>query len=62
MYKNTIKEELQSVLHISSTHNKGGLPNINIVQISHFSNFFESKCWFILIYEHIELVNHILQI
>ena len=35
-----IKEGLQSVLRIGSAHNKGGLPNINIVQISHFSNFF----------------------
>ena len=35
MYKNTIKEELQSVLPTSSTHNKGGLPNINIVQLFH---------------------------
>ena len=49
-----LKEGLQSVLHISSAHNKGGggIPNINIVQIAHFSNFFESKCWFIFIYEH----------
>ena len=42
-----IKEGLQSVLHISSAHNKGGLPNINIVQTSHFSTFFEWKHWFI---------------
>ena len=42
-----IKEGLQSVVHISSAHNKGGLPNINIVQISHFSTFFEWKHWFI---------------
>ena len=34
-----IKEGLQSVLRISSAH-KGGAPNINIVQISHFSNPF----------------------
>ena len=38
-----------------------GLPNINM-QISNFSNFFESKQWFIFIYEHIQLLNHILQI
>ena len=35
---NTFKEGLQSVLRIGSAHNKGGPPNINIVQISHFSN------------------------
>ena len=34
------KEGLQSVLRIGSAHNKGGPPNINIVQISHFSNPF----------------------
>ena len=28
------------ILRIGSTHNKGGPPNINIVQISHFSNSF----------------------
>ena len=31
---------------------KGRLPNINIAQISHFSNFFELKRRFIFIYEH----------
>ena len=36
----TIKEGLQSVLRIGSAHNKGGPLNINIVQISHFSNPF----------------------
>ena len=35
-----LKEGLQSVLRIGSAHNKGGPPNINIVQISHFSNSF----------------------
>ena len=35
-----VKEGLQSVLRIGSAHNKGGPPNINIVQISHFSNSF----------------------
>ena len=35
-----IKEGLQSVLRIGSAHNKGGPPNINTVQISHFSNSF----------------------
>ena len=34
------KEGLQSVLRIGSAHNKSGPPNINIVQISHFSNSF----------------------
>ena len=34
------EEGLQSVLRIGSAHNKGGPPNINIVQISHFSNSF----------------------
>ena len=35
-----VKEGLQSVLRIGSVHNKGGPPNINIVQISYFSNSF----------------------
>ena len=35
-----VKEGLQSVLRIGSAHNKGGPPNINVVQISHFSNPF----------------------
>ena len=35
-----VKEGLQSVLRIGSAHNKGGPPDINIVQISHFSNSF----------------------
>ena len=35
-----LKEGLQSVLRIGSAHNKGGPPDINIVQISHFSNSF----------------------
>ena len=35
-----VKEGLQSVLRIGSAHNKGGPPNINIVQILHFSNSF----------------------
>ena len=36
----SVKEGLQSVLRIGSAHNKCGPPNINIVQISHFSNSF----------------------
>ena len=39
-YLKILKEGLQSVLRIGSAHNKGGPPNINIVQISHFSNSF----------------------
>ena len=39
LYK-TLKEGLQFVLRIGSAHNKGGPLNINIVQISHFSNSF----------------------
>ena len=35
-----VKEGLQTVLRIGSAHNKGGPPNINIAQISHFSNSF----------------------
>jgi hypothetical protein len=31
------------VLRISSAHNKGGPPDINIAQILHLSNFFELK-------------------
>ena len=38
--KYTLKEGLQSVLRIGSAHNKGGPPNINVVQISYFSNSF----------------------
>ena len=34
------KEGLQSILRIGFAHNKGGPLNINIVQISHFSNCF----------------------
>ena len=40
MQAQIIKEGLQSVLRTGSAHNKGGPPNINIVQISHFSNSF----------------------
>jgi hypothetical protein len=34
---------LISVLRISPAHNKGGLPDINIAQMLHLSNFFELK-------------------
>ena len=40
IFRFNFKEGLQSVLRIGSAHNKGGPPNINIVQISHFSNPF----------------------
>jgi hypothetical protein len=38
-----IKDDVHSVLRISSAHNKGGPPDINIAQILHLSNFFELK-------------------
>ena len=44
------KDGLQSVLRIGSAHNKGGPPNINIVQISHFSNSFSIET---LVYIHL---------
>ena len=47
-----LKEGLQSVLRIGSAHNKGGPPNINIVQISHFRTLFELKLWFTFICKH----------
>jgi hypothetical protein len=39
----TVKDDFHSVLRISSAHNKGGPPDINIAQILHLSNFFELK-------------------
>jgi hypothetical protein len=41
-----------SVLRISSAHNKGGPPDINIAQILHLSNFFESKR---IVYIHLQV-------
>ena len=38
-----VKDDVHSVLRISSAHNKGGPPDINIAQILHLSNFFELK-------------------
>ena len=38
-----LKDDIHSVLRISSAHNKGGPPDINIAQILHLSNFFELK-------------------
>jgi hypothetical protein len=58
-------------VRISSAHNKGGHPDINIAQILHLSNFFELKrTVYIQIYKYsesgkcvdIQLVYHILQI
>jgi hypothetical protein len=37
------KDDVHSVLRISSAHNKGGPPEINIAQILYLSNFFELK-------------------
>jgi hypothetical protein len=37
------KDDVHSVLRISSAHNKGRPPDINIAQILHLSNFFELK-------------------
>ena len=62
--------DVHSVLRISSDHNKGGRPDINIAQILHLSNFFELKS---RVYIHlqawrtrkmldIQLVYHILPI
>lgn len=31
---------VKSILRISSAHNKGGPPDINIAQTSHLSNYF----------------------
>jgi hypothetical protein len=38
-----IKDDVHSVLRISSAHNKRGPPDIDIAQILHLSNFFELK-------------------
>ena len=43
------------VLRISSAHNKGGSPDINIAQILHLSNFLNSNVQFIFIYKYSEL-------
>jgi hypothetical protein len=43
LYNKTLKDDVHSVLRISSAHNKGGPPDINIAQILHLSNFFELK-------------------
>ncbi len=46
------KDAVKSVLRIVSAHYKGGPTDINIAQISHLSNFFVIKLWFIFTYEH----------
>jgi hypothetical protein len=64
------KDDVHSVLHISSAHNKGGPPDINMAQILHLSNFFELKrtvyihlqAWRTRKVLDIQLVYHILQI
>ncbi len=38
-----VKDAVKSVLRIGSAHNKGGLADINIAQISYPSNFFDIK-------------------
>ena len=43
------KDAVKSVLRIGSARNKGGPADINIVQISHLSNFSALKLWFIFI-------------
>ena len=65
-----LKDDIHSVLRISSAHNKGGPPDINIAQILHLSNFFELKrtvyihlqAWRTRKMLDIQLVYHILQI
>jgi hypothetical protein len=64
------KGDVHSVLRISSAHNKGGPPDINIAQILHLSNFYElkrrvyihSQAWRSRKVLDIQLVYHILQI
>ena len=38
-FKEYIKDAVNSVLRISSAHNRGGPADINIVEILHVSNF-----------------------
>jgi hypothetical protein len=68
--RSNIKDDVHPVLRISSAHNKGGPPDINIAQILHLSNFFELKhrvyihlqAWRTRKVLDIQLVYHILQI
>ena len=46
------KDDVHPVLHISSAHDKGGPPDINMAQILHLSNFFELKRTF---YIHLQV-------
>ena len=48
----TLKDDVHSVLRISSAHNKGGPPDINIAQILHLSKFFELKR---IVYIHLQV-------
>jgi hypothetical protein len=48
----TLKDDVHSVLRISSAHNKGGPPDINIAQILHLSKFFELK---LIVYIHLQV-------
>ena len=50
--------ELKSILRIDFAHNKGGGGGredsyLNIVEFPNFSDFSESKVWFVFIYKHI---------
>jgi hypothetical protein len=46
-----LKDDVQSVLRISSAHNKGKPQDINIAQILYLSNFFELKR---IVYIHLQ--------
>jgi hypothetical protein len=52
-----IKDDVHSVLRISSAHNKWGPPDINIAQILHLSNFFELKRRVIYKYSFTSMAN-----
>jgi hypothetical protein len=47
-----LKDNVKSVLRISSAHNKGGPTDINIAEILHLSTFFELKRT--LVYIHLQ--------
>ena len=48
-HREHLEDDVKSILCISSAHNKQGPADINIAQISHFSDI---KLWFIFIYDH----------
>jgi hypothetical protein len=48
----SLKDDVNSVLRISSAHNKGGPPDINIAHILHLLNFFELKR---IVYIHLQV-------